>query len=121
MKKLSTKIWVTFQRKGLHFYPQAATDPTLADVKYLGSEHRHLFHFNVGIQVFHDDRELEFHQFLNWIENLYNSKTLQLNHKSCEMIADDLAEQIAARYPGRHLMITVAEDQECGSTTEYET
>ncbi len=121
MKKLSTKIWVTFQRKGLHFYPQAATDPALQDVKYLGHEHRHLFKFVVGIQVFHDDRELEFHQFLNWIENLYDSKTLHLNHKSCEMIADDLAEQIAACYPGRQLMIDVSEDGEAGATAEYQT
>ena len=121
MKKLSSKIWVTFQRKGLHFYPQAATDPTLADVKYLGSEHRHLFHFNVGIQVFHDDRELEFHQFLNWVEDLYDSKTLQLNHRSCEMIADELAEQIAARYPGRLLTVDISEDGEVGATNEYET
>ena len=45
----------------------------------------------------------------------------QHNHKSCEMIADDLAEQIAARFPGRQLTITVSEDGEVGSTTEYQT
>ncbi len=36
------KIWVTFQKEGIHCYPAAATDPQLAtgdeyDVSFLGS------------------------------------------------------------------------------------
>jgi hypothetical protein len=112
-------IWVTFQRKGLHRYPQAATDESLQDVSYLGNTHRHLFKFNVQIEVFHDDRDLEFHQFLNWLESLYDEKTLELDYKSCEMISDDLAEIIQERYPNRDLIIVVSEDGECGATTIY--
>lgn len=119
MKIKNRKIWVTFQKAGIHYYPAAKDDPTLADVRYLGYAHRHLFKFKVSIEVFHDDRELEFHQFQNWLESLYSTNTLSLDHKSCEMISDDLAELIVAKYPNREITIEVSEDGECGSTTTY--
>jgi hypothetical protein len=113
-------IWVTFQREGIHKFPAAATDPKLADVAFLANEHRHIFHFNVAIEVFHNDRDIEFIQFKRWLESLYQS-TLELNFKSCEMISDDLYEVIASRYPGRDIEITVSEDGENGATIRYNT
>ncbi len=118
-------IWVTFQREGIHMYPAAATDPALKtgdeyDVSFLGTPHRHIFHFKVGIQVFHNDRDIEFIQFKRWLENLYRG-TLELNFKSCEMISDDLYEVIANRYPDRDIEITVSEDGENGATIFYNT
>ena len=116
-------IWVTFQKEGIHLYPAAATDPKLKtddeyDVSFLGTPHRHIFHFTVAIQVFHSDRDIEFLQFKRWLENLYRG-TLELNYRSCEMISDDLYEQIASRYQGRDIEITVAEDGENGATIYY--
>jgi len=113
------KIWVTFQREGIHCFPAAATDPTLADVAFLASPHRHIFHFRVAIDVFHDDRELEFIQFKRWLESLYVNTVLQLDYKSCEMIADDLYTQIAVKYPNRDVWIEVSEDGENGCYVEY--
>ena len=113
------KIWVTFQREGIHCFPAAATDPKLADVAFLASPHRHIFHFRVAIDVFHDDRELEFIQFKRWLEALYVNTVLQLDYKSCEMIADDLYTQIAAKYPNRDVWIEVSEDGENGCYVEY--
>ena len=113
------KIWVTFQREGIHCYPAAATDPNLEDVSFLAHPHRHMFHFKISIDVFHDDRELEFIQFKRWCESLY-SGVLELNYKSCEMIADDLYIQIAERYPDRAVWIEVAEDGENGCLIKYE-
>lgn len=114
------KIWVTFQRKGLHKYPAAATDDALADVSYLGHVHRHLFKFKITIQVWHDDREIEFHQFLNWVESLYDDGILELDYQSCEMIADALSVKIKERFPDRWLAIDVSEDGECGAICEYD-
>jgi len=116
-------IWVTFQKEGIHLYPAAATDPKLKtndeyDVSFLGTPHRHIFHFTVAIQVFHSDRDIEFLQFKRWLENLYRG-TLELNYRSCEMISDDLYEQIASRYQGRDIEITVSEDGENGATIYY--
>ena len=123
--KARRMIWVTFQREGVHRYPGADTDPRLAtggwdDVSFLGVAHRHIFHFRIGIQVFHNDRDIEFIQFKRWLERLYQG-TLQLDYKSCEMIADDLYIQIADCYPGRDVTISVAEDNENGCLIEYNT
>ena len=117
-------IWVTFRKEGIHKYPAALTDPKLAtgdeyDVSFLGYTHRHIFHFKVQIEVFHDDRDLEFIQFKRWLENLYKGDILQLDYKSCEMISDDLYTQINNKYPGRFVIIDVAEDGENGSQTIY--
>ena len=117
-------IFVTFQKEGIHCYPAAATDPALAtgdeyDVSFLGSPHRHIFHFRVAIAVFHNDRDIEFIQFKRWLENLYKDAILALDYKSCEMIADDLYVQIAGRYPGRDVTIEVSEDGENGCVIYY--
>jgi hypothetical protein len=118
------KIWVTFTKEGIHCYPAAATDPQLAtgdeyDVSFLANPHRHIFHFRVAIDVFHDDRDIEFIQFKRWLVNLYVNNTLQLDFKSCEMISDDLYLQIASKYPNRDVWIDVSEDGENGSYAEY--
>ena len=117
-------IWITFRKEGIHQYPAALTDPNLAtkdqyDVSFLGYPHRHIFHFKVQIEVFHDDREIEFIQFKRWCENLYLNNTLQLNYKSCEMIADDLYGHINNKYPNRFVVIDVAEDGENGCQIIY--
>lgn len=144
-------IWVTFQREGIHCYPAAATDPKLAtgdeyDVSFLASPHRHIFHFRVSIAVMHDDRDIEFIQFKRWLLSLYASSgslgselsdralshnqdrtglaqttQLQLNNRSCEMIAEELYHRIAERYPDRDIEIEVSEDNENGCQIRYNT
>ena len=126
IERADRKIWITFRKEGIHKYPAALTDPALAtgdeyDVSFLGYPHRHIFHFRVWINVQHNDRDIEFIQFKRWLENLYAGGTLELNYKSCEMIADDLYLQIAGRYPGRAVWIEVAEDGENGALIKYET
>jgi hypothetical protein len=112
-------IEVTFQKEGIHKYPAALTDPNLADVSFLGHPHRHIFHFRVRISVSHNDRDIEFIQFKRWLESLYSSSTLELNYKSCEMIAEDLINTINDRYPGRAMVIQVFEDGENGAILEW--
>jgi hypothetical protein len=120
------QIWTTFRKEGIHCYPAAATDPQLNtndeyNVAFLASPHRHIFHFRVSIDVFHNDRDIEFIQFKRWCEALYNGSgaVLSLDYKSCEMIADDLYVQIAARYSGRCVTIEVSEDGENGCSISY--
>ena len=122
-------IWVTFTKEGIHKYPAALEDPKLAtgdwdDVSFLGYPHRHIFHFRVRIEVFHNDRDIEFIQFKRWLQRLYeevehSTAVLELDYKSCEMIADDLYTQISAEYPGRFVEISVAEDNENGCLIFY--
>ena len=122
MEHAQRQIWITWQKEGIHKYPAALTDPALADVQFLGYPHRHIFHFRVWIDVFHNDRDLEFIQFKRWCESLYSGHgaVLSLDHKSCEMMADDLYIQIASRYPGRVVHIEVSEDGENGALIQYE-
>ena len=127
MQKAQRQIWVTWQKEGIHKYPAALTDPALAtgdeyDVSFLGYPHRHMFHFRVWIDVFHNDRDVEFIQFKRWCQSLYqgDNSVLSLDYKSCEMIADDLYVQIAARYPNRVVHIEVSEDGENGALIRYE-
>ena len=119
-------IWVTFRKEGIHCFPAAATDPTLAtgdeyDVSFLANPHRHIFHFRVWISVQHNDRDIEFIQFKRWLESLYNGQgsTLSLDYKSCEMMSDDLYNIITLKYPSREIWIEVSEDGENGSFIKY--
>ena len=119
-------IWVTFRKEGIHCYPAAATDPNLAtgdqyDVSFLANPHRHIFHFRVWLSVTHNDRDVEFIQFKRWLEQLYSSTqgVLSLDHKSCEMMSDELYDTISQKYPDREVWIEVSEDGENGSFIKY--
>ena len=115
---IDSMVWVRFQKEGIHKYPAALNDPKLTEVSFLGHPHRHIFHFKVWIEVFHDDRDVEFILFKRWLEGLYDG-TLELNYNSCEMIADDLHKEIVNKYPGREIWISVSEDNENGCIKKY--
>ncbi len=112
-------IYVTFQKEGIHCYPDAPEG-----VEFLRNPHRHMFHFRVEIEVFHDDRDIEFILFKRELEALYsggriNAATLELDYKSCEMLADELAEYIQENYPDRDLKIEISEDGVNGAVCYY--
>ena len=88
-RRVKKSIWVTFQKEGIHKYPNAPKE-----VEFLKYPHRHIFKFKVQIQVYDNDRDIEFFIFKRWLESLYADDTLELDYKSCEMIADDLAKEI---------------------------
>ena len=118
---ISRMIWVTFRREGIHCYPEAQTAPALADVNFLGSKHRHIFHFRVAVSVEHLNRDIEFIQFLHWCEGRYSTKALELSFKSCEMIAEELGTAIRKEYPGRErVVVEVSEDGENGCVLEWD-
>lgn len=111
---ISRTIFVTFQKEGIHRYPDAPEG-----VEFLRSPHRHIFHFRVTVEVFHNDRDIEFILFKRELEGLYSDKTLQMDYKSCEMLAEDLIDYIGKAYPGRKVWVEVSEDGENGATLEY--
>ena len=114
LRRVKKNIWVTFQKEGIHKYPNAPDE-----VEFLRYPHRHIFKFKVQIEVYNDDRDIEFFIFKRWLESLYTDDTLELDYKSCEMIADDLAKEIKDKYSGRWLAIDVSEDGENGCHIEY--
>ena len=120
IREASTMIWVTFQKVGFHSFPAAQIDPALEDVSYLGFKHRHLFKFKVWIEVFHNDREIEFHQFLSFCESLFSEKNIDINFQSVEMLADNLYTSISKKFPDRDVWVEVSEDGECGCFKQYD-
>ena len=117
---IKKKIWVTFQKEGIHCYPAAATDPKLKGVEFLANPHRHMFHFKIYLEVFHDDRDVEFILLKRELEALYGSGTLKLDFMSCEMIAEELLAYLKNQYAGRDVTIIVSEDNENGCELVYE-
>jgi hypothetical protein len=111
-RDLKRSIFVTFKVEGIHCYPDAPEG-----VEFLKHPHRHIFHFNVEVEVFHDDRDIEFILFKRELEEVF--PVGQIDHKSCEMLALDVVEYVAVVYPGRWITATVSEDGENGGTIRY--
>jgi hypothetical protein len=123
---IKRRIEVKFTKEGIHRYPAAATDPKLKtgdylDVSFLSNPHRHIFHFYVSVEVSHNDREVEFIQFKRWLENSYTTGILHIDYKSCEMLAEDLYNQIQTHstFCNRETIIKVYEDDENGAILEF--
>jgi hypothetical protein len=116
MSTTQTTIWVTFQHEGIHCYPAASE---LEGVEFLQYPHRHVFHFRVEMEVFHDDRDVEFILLKRELSGLYKDDTLMLDYKSCEMIARELLDYVTQSYPDRNVTISVSEDDENGATLVY--
>lgn len=106
----NTFIKVAFQKEGIHQYPEAPEG-----VEFLQHPHRHIFYFYVMMQVFHDDREVEFILFKRELEALYSEGIMQADNKSCEMLASDLLDYIEEKYPDRFVQVEVYEDDENGA------
>jgi hypothetical protein len=105
-------IYITYDFEGFHKYEKAPEE-----VKYLRNEHRHLFKLKIYIEVFHDDREIEFFIFKKFIKGLISNNDFNL--KSCEQISDDLHHLIQNKYANRKIIIDISEDGENGSYIVY--
>lgn len=122
---MTTKyIWITFSKEGVHCYPEAGEREDLKSVSFLAHPHRHIFHFKVMIEVDHSNRDLEFIREKRWMEKLYDSSSklgvLQLDNKSCEMMAEELYEKMLERYgKKRRIVVEVSEDKENGCRIEF--
>ena len=119
-------IWVTFQKEGIHRYPAAGVDPKLKtgdwlDVSFLADPHRHIFHFRVEMEVFHDDRDVEFIQAKRIMERWLSDGTMMLDYKSCEMMARELYALCIKQWPDRNYVIEVSEDGENGCRINFPT
>jgi len=111
---MTNYIWITAQKEFTHSWKNAKDD-----VEFLKYEHRHLFKFKVWIQVFTDDRDIEFIQFKRFIESFLNNKLCDMSNTSCEMMSDAIAHVVSVKHPNRDIKIEVSEDGENGSEKFY--
>ncbi len=117
MKKYVT-VKTSFE--GFHRFPGAPEE-----VSYLKELHRHIFNVSAKIEVFHDDRELEFimvkHRLNQFLAGLPIAKKEANTAMSCEMVATQVANLLVDLYGDhRDLEISVDEDGENGSIVERE-
>lgn len=106
--------------EGIHFYKGAPDE-----VAYLKHAHRHTFGVQVELQVYDDDREIEFimlkHSVNRWLNQRCVDGVWPMGGMSCEMVAKDLADAIAHDFgidftKARRFSVTIDEDGENGAS-----
>ena len=107
-------IKVKFTLEGLHQYKDAPDE-----VGYLKNQHRHLFYISAKIEVFHNDRELEFIMVKNRINKFIaaNIASMPVVY-SCEMMCEDIIKFLEKTYcteQTRLINVSVSEDDENGA------
>lgn len=108
-------IVINTQFEGFHKYPQAPEE-----VSFLKDLHRHIFHVEVQIEVFHDDRELEIIMVKRALTK-FLLQTVELGITSCEMLCKWVQDWVKSTYPtpasqyARVVHVKVMEDGENGA------
>lgn len=104
---MKRNIVVKFTVDGFHYWKDAPPERA-----YLANKHRHLFHIQVQLEVFHQDREVEFHDLLDFCKSQVQPG--DFGGRSCEMIAEELTVKLKDRY-NRKTIVSVFEDNEVGA------
>jgi hypothetical protein len=113
MAFIGRTVTVRFTREGWHCWPEA---DGVRD--YLASRHRHLFYYEVTISVNHNDREVEFHDLLEFARE--SAVQGELGRRSCEDMAEVVLEAISQKWKDRQYKVSVFEDNEVGATITWE-
>lgn len=113
MSNKKSYIGVSLQKEGIHQYLDAPEG-----VEFLKHPHRHMFHFEIEVEVFHDDRDIEFILFKRDMDAFLEDGQ-NWGHRSCEMICDVLWRNIRNHYGDRDMNIKVSEDGENWARCEY--
>lgn len=104
-------IYVTEQFEAYHRWDDAPDE-----VAFLRDMHRHIFKVKVTIQVWHNDREIEFIMFKWKLRNFIRENyEMRQDVGSCEMIAETILTWLESEYPNRYIWVEVSEDGENGA------
>lgn len=98
----------------MHYWAQA-----FDEVSYLQHPHRHMFKVKVEMEVYHNDREVEFIMVKHLLDreiatHLDENGVWQMEGHSCEDVAEMLSQLLTTNYPNRWIQVSVAEDGENG-------
>ena len=113
MQEINKYIYITTKFEGFHKYVNAPDE-----VAYLRNTHRHLFGVKVKIQVYSNDREIEFIIFKHRIEEFVKRFSGDNDALSCEMMAEqiyDYIKNINSILYNRKIEVIVNEDEENGA------
>lgn len=121
MESVYRTIFIQTSFEGIHRYPNAPEG-----VEFLASPHRHMFGVCLEVEVYHDDRELEFillkRSVNNWIKSKQDEFGIwNMGAMSCEQVANWLIKNVKEELPNgnkRYVKATVDEDGENGAVVE---
>ena len=103
---------VRFTAEGRHEWPSATPKR-----EYLSYPHRHIFHIEVRLEVFHDERDVEYHDLLDFCRERFPGG--DMGTMSCETMGRQLARSVADFYPGRAVEVYCFEDGEVGAIVQH--
>ena len=112
-----TLITVRWEQPGFHWWSQAT-----GNRKYLAFRHRHLFKYAFTTEVFHDDREIEFHDLQEHLTT-FTARRNEHEGRSCEMLAEEIITEFTQFVnkgvdKKRFVKCSVSEDGEVEATVE---
>ncbi len=115
--EIEKRVIVRFDVEGIHFWTQAPEEYAI-----LRNEHGHIFHFEVQIEVGDSNREVEFlharRQIMARIVGLFGAGSLthlsNFGSRSCEMIAEELGNNLIEIFKWSIREVSVFEDQFVG-------
>lgn len=102
------EIFVRFSVIAFHCWPSAPERRA-----YLRDEHRHRIDVEVRTVVTHDDREIEFHDLIDYAKSVMPDP--HWGPMSCETVARLLGESLVQKYE-RRFTVSVSEEGEAGAT-----
>jgi hypothetical protein len=109
------RITVSTASIGFHRWPEAKDTRA-----YLSDRHRHLFHYRVTAPVNHDDRDIEFHDLLDVVNDSPPLTRREHGRSSCEHLAGEVAAAVFDAYPTTPwVAVEVTEDDEVGATLTF--
>lgn len=89
-------------------------------VAYLKNPHRHTFKISSRVQVFHNDREIEFYMLRDFISETLRKTAFCLGI-SCEQLAEFVIGEIKLKYGShRRIIVSVFEDGINGAVVDTE-
>lgn len=109
-----TSVFINTEKEFFHRYKDAPEE-----VWYLRNIHRHLLHIKVEVEVFSDDREIEFIMLKHNIDKYLSTMRYDEND-SCEILGNMLLLYVLSEYGHeRDIDITISEDGENGVCVTY--
>lgn len=109
---MSNYVYARTSMVGYHQWPDAPRHRG-----YLGARHRHDFGIEVGVKVTHDDRDVEFHDLIDWIRELWVE---ECGPQSCERIAARLGQQLSDTKRVQVAWVRVDEDGQSGAIVRWD-
>lgn len=112
---MKTYIEVKNEIDLVHCYPAAPKE-----VEFLKNAHRHTFKISTRVQVFHDDREIEFYMLRDYLKRCFERDTF-VDSISCEQLAKFAIEKVESKYGNkRRIIVSVFEDGINGAIVDTE-